>query len=316
MNQSVNMSTNTTEYVGKPLEGPKTWCALITPFTPSGDIDWVSLARIVQLQNSAGVGLLLFGSTGEGMSISRKEKIQMLDCVFSQTPNIPVIVNIESGLLEDVLEFVDLLNTWPIDGMMAVVPPYIKPGLSGQIAWFSQILNKATKPVVLYNIPSRSGIALHHGVVEHFANHPMFFGIKDSGSNWSKTLEYFKAAPYKNILCGDDPNITTWAHGNQGPIKGLMSVLANAWPNEIKDLVEKLVGSNDYRMESESLLAFDELSNSLFVASNPIIIKQYMFQKGLIESSFCRLPLDSKDAHEVSYAKWEKQLGWNIFYRQ
>lgn len=305
----------------KMLGEQKIFCALVTPFLEDSSIDWSGLGKILSLQNSYGNGILLFGSTGEGMSLARKEKIQILDFVFSNNINVPIVVNIESSHQEEVLSFIELMNNWPIDAMMAVVPPYMKPGIHGQIDWFSKILETSTKPIIIYNNPSRSCTALHPEVVSHFSKHPNFYGIKESTNSFSKMLEFVKAAPNKTILCGDDPNIINWSVGGQnGPIKGLMSVLANAWPNEMKDLVEKLLSNNScpLGLDTDQLIAYDQLANSLFPAtsSNPTVIKNYMFQKNLISTPVLRSPLSHKDFQQISFLDWEKRLGWDMLFKQ
>lgn len=303
-------------HMKKNLSDIKLWTALITPFSEDGSIDWKSLELLLKQQNLAGLGMVLFGSTGEGFSLTRDEKIQILDFVYSFNLSVPIIVNGESGSQNQVLEFIEMMNNWPIDGIMAVQPPYMKPGVNGQIEWFKSILDVSKKPVLVYNHPGRTGSKISPEVLLAIKDNENYLGLKDSGNDWSMMLEYHLAAKEKAIYCGDDANISTWSNG---PISGLISVASNAWPFEVKEFVDKSFSNT---LSMQEIIAMNQLCSSLFKSSNPIGIKNYMFVKQQINTPFCRAPLSTLDSNSLDhedhkgYFHWEKEVGQNNLYRQ
>src|ERR1700677_4871922 len=145
-----------------PLNTQKIITALITPMTTSGALDFESLAGLVHLQEEAGNSILLLGSTGEGLALTLAEKKQVLEHVFALQPKVPVIVGVGGFQLEEQLRWMaHCQQNYPLAGFLLVTPLYAKPGVQGQIAWFKALLDAATVPCILYNVPGRSAVKLH-----------------------------------------------------------------------------------------------------------------------------------------------------------
>ena len=132
---------------------PIVWTAIVTPLNDGGNIDFVALKKLVIEQEKAGNGILYLGSTGESFNLSNNEKIQILEWFKNNKPTVPSMCGVGGNDLESTLDWVTTVNGYPFDAYLMVTPPYAKPGDEGQRAWFTQLLNRAKKPCILYNVP-------------------------------------------------------------------------------------------------------------------------------------------------------------------
>ncbi len=270
------------------------YTACVTPFTESGaKIDYTSLKRLLKMQEAEGNGVILFGSTGEGLSLSDSEKIEALRFVSELNLNTEIMIGVPGHNFDAALDWVKFCNQFSIHGYLMTTPIYTKPGIIGQTKWFEALLDASNHPAMLYNIPGRSAIKLHTETVKNLASHPKFLAIKDSGGVVDGMIEYKIAAPNIAIYCGDDDLMPAMAA--EGAI-GLISVASNAWPGQMKKYVYNALNM-DTKAELDKVwwMAFKEL----FRASNPIPIKALLKEIGVLEYDTVRLPLAREDLHSI-----------------
>lgn len=264
------------------------WTALITPMLRDGRVDGVSLKALVKEQDSAGNGILLLGSTGESLALGEKERRDILALVLAEKPSVPLMVGVGGINLGQTKAWVEYLNT--LEGLHAylmVTPLYAKPGPRGQEAWFQSLLDVATRPVMLYNIPSRTGIPLSHGALKNLTSHPRLWAIKEASGSTEEFARYQQDAPSACFYSGDDALMPDFSSLGA---KGLVSVASNVWPRETHRYVRENL---EKRFQDHALWL--KASQSLFCASNPIPVKALLAHLGRIETPVLRLPLSDTD---------------------
>lgn len=269
------------------------WTALITPFTDNLKIDYASLKNIISKQQEAGNGLLIIGSTGEGLALTTAEKKELLKFVCDLKLNIPIMVGIGGFNLEQQLEWIEFCNKHPIACYLLVTPIYAKPGIQGQTHWFKTLMDKATKPCMLYNIPGRTGVSLQPQVLINLAQHPKLWALKEASGKIEEFKQYRKSAPDLAIYSGEDALMPELAHEN---VKGAISASANAWPIGFKQYVEKCLAFNT----DDSINIWKQSIKSLFqLAANPVPVKVLLHKKGWIKTPYLRPPLSHLDLTDM-----------------
>jgi 4-hydroxy-tetrahydrodipicolinate synthase len=268
------------------------WTAVVTPMFPDGSIDFDGLKNLLEFQAKTNLGVVLLGSTGEGLSLGLEEKKRVLEFAVGLELKIPLMVGIPGFDLTQTLEWIDYCETLPISAYLMVVPLYSKPGPKGQELWFKSLMDKATRPCMLYNIPSRSGTFLHLETVKSLSFHPNFWAIKEASGSPEKFKEYVKQAPKIMVYSGDDELTPAFA-----PLgaKGLISVASNVWPRETALYV-------NYCLKGKSALTspvWGQACKALFMATNPIPVKALLHLRGMIAHSSVRLPLSDLDLGET-----------------
>lgn len=274
------------------VEETSLWTALITPMNSDGSIDYAGIEALVRRQESAGNGVLLLGSTGEGLALNREEKLDVIDFVTAMDPDIPLMAGV-GGFQEDVQrEWIEQCNATRIDAFLMVSPLYAKPGPKGMIAWFRSLLDVADRPSMLYNIPSRTGSRILPSVMSELVDHPRLWSLKEASGELDTYREFLRTVPDLPLYSGDDAHLPSYAGVG---CSGLVSVAANVWPDETHLYVERTLNG-----ESDS---FRELwkgaSNVLFSAPNPVPVKRLLAHKGWIGSSRLRLPLLSEELESM-----------------
>lgn len=269
------------------LKSVPLWTAIITPMLTDGKIDFISFERLLEKQSRVGNGVILLGSTGESLALSRAEKETVLNFALGLKLAIPMIAGVPGHQLEEAIDWMAFARSAGIQGFLAVTPYYAKPGCEGQVRWFEKILDAAGLPVMLYNVPSRSGTRLDPAVLKRLAQHENLWALKESSGSLESLNEYQKANAKLAYYCGDDGLI---AEFSKAGVKGLISVASNVWPEATRKIVELcLVG------KFEDLAFWPEAADTLFLASNPIPAKWLHHRLGEISSPITRAPLDVND---------------------
>ena len=264
------------------------YTACVTPFDATGNnIDYQSLEHLLLMQESSGNGIVLMGSTGEGLSLTDKERREIVTFTCELKLNTEIVIGVPSHNITAALEWLEFCNDLPIQGYLITSPIYTKPGIIGQTKWFEQILNKSTHPAILYNIPSRAGVQLYPETVRNLRDHEYFLAIKDSSGVVDSIIEYKIAAPNTAIYCGDDNMMPSMAIEDA---VGLISVASNAWPKVTRCYVEHCIKGTKIKNK-----IWWKMCKALFSASNPIPIKALLKDAGIIESDAVRLPLSLED---------------------
>jgi 4-hydroxy-tetrahydrodipicolinate synthase len=263
------------------------------------------------MQAEAGNGVVLLGSTGEGLSLTDSEKRTLVEFVCKLELNTKIMVGVPGVSLHQALKWLDFCKDMPIHGYLMTTPIYTKPGIMGQTLWFEKLLEIAHVPAMLYNIPSRAGVNLHVETMRNLSSHEKFWAIKDSSGTVDTLIEYKKIAPNIEVFCGDDNMILDMAACGA---TGLVSVASNIWPHVAHEYVKRCLLSFQHmtlesRKKTTAQMTEDNIKSSadiwqqackaLFIASNPIPTKALLHDIGLIEHKTVRLPLSTQDLPSV-----------------
>jgi len=268
------------------------WTALITPFLDDGRIDFEALNKLVRKQEESKNGILVLGSTAEALNLTHEEKVSILDYILSLNPTIPVMVGVGGFDLANTKHWIEALNRREgIHSYLMVTPLYAKPGAHGQYLWFSALLESSTRPCMLYNVPGRTGCLLNLDALIKLQTHPNFWGVKDAGGDPKESLRYKESLPGIEFFCGDDGLFQSFFFAGN---VGLISVAANVWPAETALYVRKVL---DNKFEDAKL--WEEASDTLFLASNPIPVKSLMAQKKMISTPLMKAPLSHQDLENI-----------------
>jgi 4-hydroxy-tetrahydrodipicolinate synthase len=265
----------------------KLWTALITPLKNDGSIDYPSIIKMCREQERANNGILVLGSTGESLNLNREEKREIFSFIKDLDLKVPLMAGIGGINLEETLSWLNFIEDLHYDAYLMVTPLYAKPGDEGQLEWFKTLMDKVSKPVMLYNIPGRTGISLSKKALEVLKNHPQFWSIKEASGSPEEFKQYVELVRPNPVYSGDDALLPLYSKSGA---KGLVSVASNAWPLQTHQYVEKTL-----RNELEHQSEWESWSNSLFMESNPIPVKRLLFERGDIESPLCRAPLSHKE---------------------
>ena len=265
--------------------------ALVTPFTNDGSIDDAAVRRLVSRQIEAGIHFVSpCGTTGEAPTLSHSEKLRVVQLVVDETAGrVPVLAGAGGYDTREVIALAREVEDVGVDGILSVTPYYSKPTPEGLFQHYKAIAESTSLPIVLYNVPGRTGVNLDVATVVRLSAVPNIVGVKESSCNVVQMSEILAAVRDDFLLVsGDDPlAVAVMAIGG----RGLISVASNAVPGEMVQIIE-LAEKGDFaaaRRLHGWLLPF-LLAN--FIEANPIPIKAAMAAMGLIEEAY-RLPLVS-----------------------
>ena len=270
--------------------------ALITPLNENG-IDYNAFARLIDWQINEGVNaLVVCGTTGESSTLTDKEHKSAIEFAVNEVGGrIPVIAGTGSNDTAYALELTDFSCKAGVDGVLVVTPYYNKATQNGLFKMFTEIADRAAAPVILYNVPSRTGVNIAPETVARLSKHPNISGIKEAGGNISAVAEIA-------ALCGDDINIYSGNDDQTVPImslggKGCISVLSNLLPHNTAQMCKKML-AGDTKGALDLQLKYLPLIKALFCEVNPIPVKAAMAAMGYCEN-YLRLPLTPmEEAHK------------------
>jgi len=279
------------------LEG--SFVAIVTPFSKDGkEVDYATLEKLVEFQIAAGTdGIIPAGTTGETPTLSHEEHKKVIETVVRKVnKRVKVIAGTGSNSTEKTIEMTRYAKEVGADAALVVVPYYNKPTQEGLYLHFKAVAEVGL-PVVLYNVPSRSGSGLTAKTVARLAQVPNVVAIKEASGSLDQVSDII-ASCNLTVLSGDDsltlPMIAVGA-------KGVISVIANIVPDKCKKLVS-LALSGDYVAARKVHLELFRLSRVMFVESNPIPVKTAMSFVGLCNDTL-RLPMSPLLAENVPLVK-------------
>ena len=265
------------------------YVALVTPFQADGSVDFAKLRELVSWQLEHGTdGIVALGTTGESSTMSHEEDDEVARCII-ETVNgrIPVIVGAGSNCTQTQLEKSRKYHDLGADGLLLITPYYNKANDEGMYRHFATVADAVDTPVILYNVPGRTGCAISPACCARLAAHPNIAGIKEASGNISYTAKI--ARLLSDDFCmfsgNDDMIVPVMSLGGCGVI----SVWANICPKECHDLVAAFA-AGDIAAARAMQLRYLELINALFCEVNPIPIKEAMNQLGMNVGGY-RLPL-------------------------
>ena len=263
--------------------------ALVTPFKKDGSIDEAAVRRLARRQIEAGIHFVSpCGTTGEAPTLSHTEKVRVVQLVLDETAGrVPVLAGAGGYDTRAAIELVREFERAGVDGILSVTPYYNKPTQEGLFQHYAAIAGSTSLPIVLYNVPGRTGVNLEVATVARLSALRNIVGIKEASGNLVQMSEILAAAPDDFFLVsGVDPiAVAVMAIGG----RGLISVASNACPAEMVQIIE-LAEKGDFagaRRLHRWLLPFLQVN---FVEANPIPIKAAMAAMGLLEEAY-RLPL-------------------------
>jgi len=266
--------------------------ALVTPFTENGAVDFAAVAKIVDNLVEGGVDyILVLGTTGETPTLTTDERKALIRFVRERVAGrVQLMVGVGGNCTRDV---VATLRTWNLSGYDAVLsvnPYYNKPNQEGLYQHFKAIADASPLPIMLYNIPGRTGVNMAPETIARLAKDcPNILGVKEASGNLEQ-MERIKAlTPSDFLLISGDDGLTVEVIKRGGV--GVISVLANAYPAETKEVVDLALLGNIEEAEHQ-LKALDGIISALFEEGNPVGIKTALHLKGVCSNTM-RLPLVS-----------------------
>ena len=263
--------------------------AIITPFTADGKVNEKVLAEIIEYQISHSTdAIVICGTTGESATLDHNEHTQAIKVAVDVTAGrIPVIAGTGSNDTAYALKLSNDAEKLGVDGLLMVTPYYNKASQEGLIKHFNYVADRVSTPIILYNVPSRTGCEIKPETYAELAKHKMIYAAKEATGNLSSIAKTISLVPEDfAIYSGNDDQIT--------PImslggKGVISVLSNILPQVAHDIAQTAL-DGDFKKSAELQLKYLDLCNAMFMDVNPIPVKVAMRMMG-IDVGPLRLPL-------------------------
>jgi len=263
--------------------------ALLTPFHEDGSVDYAAYAASIDRQVAAGVHFLVpLGTTAETPALTPEEKVRLLKTAKEHAAGRPLLVGCGSNSFEGTMANIRLLEPLEPDAFLVVVPFYNKPTPEGQYRYFKAVAEATKTPIVIYNVPGRTGANMTADTAIRLATDcPSIIGIKEASGNYAQGSEIIRRAPKGfAVLSGDDD--LTFALMATGA-RGVVSVASNIAPAEVAALAEALL-RDDLPAARALHHRLSPLYKACFLESNPVPAKAAMAQLGLMTDAV-RLPL-------------------------
>lgn len=275
----------------KKLHG--TGVALVTPFLENLEVDYKSLKKLLT-HTARGVDYyVVMGTTGESPTVSFEEKKQVLQFVKENNPGkLPIVFGIGGNNTREILQQISETDLSGVSALLSVSPYYSKPSQSGIVEHFKLIADKSPVPVILYNVPGRTSSNITAETTIKLSHHPNIIGTKEASGNFEQCMQIVRdAADGFMLISGDDMiNVPLYSIGS----KGIISVLANPFPNIFKKMKEyAMAGQYDKaRKEQFKLLNINKL---MYEEGNPVGVK-YVLELSGITKAFVRPPMSHPSA--------------------
>lgn len=282
--------------------------ALVTPFDQNGNIDYDAFGRQIDYQLAAGVdAVCVCGTTGESATMSIREHIAAVDyCVKRVDHKVKVIAGAGSNDTSAAVYLSLHAQDSGADALLHVTPYYNKCSQTGLIKHYEYIADRVELPVIMYNVPSRTGVSFAASTYQQLAQHPRINGVKEASGN-------FSLLAHTRFLCPED--FYVWS-GNDDQVvpmmslgaKGVISVASNIIP-DVMLRMSHLCLDNDFQAASELQIQYMDLIDALFCEVNPIPVKAAMNLMGM-EAGILRLPLcDMSDANRNALKASMERMG-------
>lgn len=275
--------------------------AIVTPFTNDGKVDYPALKKLLefQVENSTDA-IIICGTTGEGSTLAHDEHIEAIRYTVEVIDKrIPVIASTGSNDTAYAVELSNEAEKIGVEGLLQITPYYNKTSQEGLIKHFTYIADRVSAPMILYNVPSRTGCCIKPETYAELCKHERIVGAKEATGDLSAIAQTIS-------LCDDDFAVYS---GNDDQItaimslggKGVISVLSNIMPQQAHDIAQAAL-DGDFKKSAELQLKYLELCNSMFMDVNPIPVKMAMNMMGLPAGPL-RLPLCDMNAANTEKLK-------------
>ncbi len=280
--------------------------AIITPMNADGSINYEKLGELIdfQIENSTDA-IVICGTTGEASTMSDEEHLECIRFTVERTAKrVPVIAGTGSNDTKYAVELSKEAEAVGADGLLLVTPYYNKTTQRGLIAHFTAIADAVNIPIILYNIPGRTGMNMEVSTIKKLAEHKNIVAVKEASGNISYAAKLIaECGDVIDVYSGNDDMIVPLMSLGA---KGVISVLSHVIPKQTHDMVQFCL-DNNYAEATKLQIDYLELINNLFIDVNPIPVKEALNMMG-VSAGPCRLPLyemsdDHKDILRASLAK-------------
>lgn len=265
------------------------YTALVTPFK-NYDVDEEALERLIDFQLKSKVdGLVPCGTTGESATLSYEEHEKVVELTVKHVKGaVPVVAGTGSNSTKETIELSQSAKNVGADMCLLTTPYYNKPTQEGLYQHYKKVAEEVDIPIILYNIPGRTGINMNPDTIARLAQIPNIVGIKEASGSLVQVAEIYRLAKERiTIMSGDDnlflPMMSVGA-------RGVISVLSNAMPVELQALYQAFLGEKDMQKAMDMNTSLLPIMQAMFVETNPIPIKETLYHMGMMEKEF-RLPL-------------------------
>ncbi|GAB3638083.1 4-hydroxy-tetrahydrodipicolinate synthase [Hymenobacter arcticus] len=266
-----------------------TGVALVTPFTPTGAVDMAAWRRLIDFTIDGGVEYLVInGTTGESPTTTTSEKTDLLrvarEHVAGRVPLVYGIGGNDTATVAQQLRDTDLTG---VTAILSASPAYNKPSQAGLLAHYQHLAEASPLPLLLYNVPSRTGSNISADTALRLAQHPNIIGLKEASGNMEQCLAILANKPADFLfLSGDDMlTLPLIACGSQG----IISVMANAFPHKFSDMTRTAL-AGDFARAQQLLFGLVPLNPLMYEEGNPVGVKAALALQGVCEPAV-RLPL-------------------------
>ncbi|MGY2173133.1 4-hydroxy-tetrahydrodipicolinate synthase [Pseudomonas gingeri] len=263
------------------------WVPIVTPFINQA-IDFVGLRRLVGHLLESGVdGIVVCGTTGEAAALGKHEQLAVLDAVLERVPPQQVVMGLAGNNLTELLQFQSEILKRPLAGLLVPAPYYIRPSQAGLEAFFKTVADASSVPVILYDIPYRTGVSFEQATLLNIVAHENIVAIKDCGGNLNNTLALL-ASSQVDVLCGEDNQIfNALCLG----ATGVIAASAHVHPELFVQLYRQL-REQQLTAARTTFFRLTPLIQALFVEPNPGPVKAALALQGLIRDEL-RAPMQT-----------------------
>jgi 4-hydroxy-tetrahydrodipicolinate synthase len=274
----------------KPLLPNGTGIAVVTPFDNQGKPDGIGISNVVQHLVSGGVDFVVaLGTTGETPTLSKEERIQVLGLIRENlTGRLPLWCGMGGNDTRELLDQLRAFDLEGVDALLSVTPYYNRPSQAGLYAHYRELALATDKPIVLYNVPARTGCSLSAETTLRLASDfPNIVGTKEASGDWTQIMEIMRSKPASfKVYSGDDAiSLPLLALG----LDGVVSVIGNALPQSFSKMVRYAL-NNEFDAARQLHQQLLPIMNAVFREGSPAGIKFLLNELGLCES-YLRLPL-------------------------
>jgi 4-hydroxy-tetrahydrodipicolinate synthase len=263
--------------------------ALVTPFTRNGEVDEAAVRRLARRQIDEGVHFLVpCGTTGESPTLTHEEHLRVVELVVAEASGkVPVLAGAGGYNTREVAELARALEHLGVQGLLSVTPYYNKPTQEGLVKHYETIASSTSLPIILYNVPGRTGCNIEPRTLARLASVPNIAGVKEASGNMTQMCEVCHAVPADFIVLSGDDALTLPLMAVGG--RGVISVASNVAPGPMVKMVEAAERGDmaAARAAHQQMLPLMLVN---FVESNPIPVKAAMAMLGLLEANY-RLPM-------------------------
>ena len=277
--------------------------ALVTPFNTDFSLDYKALAKLLDHTAPHLNYWVVNGTTSESPTLTEDEKKHILDFIFTRnSKNIPIVLGLGGYNTQQIISSLKKIDPTKISAILSVSPPYNRPTQKGLVAHYTALANNSPVPIILYNVPSRTGNNIEWRTTLQLAEHPNIIGIKEASGNLIQSMAIARKKTKDFLLISGDDLLTIplMAIGAEGVI----SVFANAFPKSFSQVIQE-INKNNYTQAQKIMYSFFEINQYIFSEGNPSGIKAVLEMLGIVQNVL-RLPLDR--ISEVLYKKIKQQL--------